>query len=91
MVRSVQRYNEMCHQKRDEDFAKDPSLLFPVETPPFFGDSSRKMGGNIMVTTGGLLTDAHQNVVDASFEPIEGLYATGNRPRMHDCCIRGRI
>ena len=80
MVRSVRHYNELCHLGRDEDFCKDPSLLFPVETPPFFGYASRKKGGNIMVTTGGLLTDADQNVLDRDFEPIPGLYATGN------CC-----
>ena len=80
MVKSVQRYNELCHAKRDEDFGKDPSLLFPVETPPFFGYTGKKSGSNIMVTTGGLLTDENQNVLGQDFEPIAGLYASGN------CC-----
>ena len=79
-VESVKRYNQLCRQGRDEDFGKDPSLLFPVEKPPFFGYSSRKQGANIMVTTGGLLTDEYQNVLNHDYEPIPGLYATGN------CC-----
>ena len=80
MVQSVLRYNELCHAGRDEDFGKDPSLLWPVENPPFFGYTGRKNGGNIMVTTGGLLTDENQNVLGQDLEPIPGLYATGN------CC-----
>ena len=80
MIASVRRYNELCHLGRDEDFGKDASLLWPVEHPPFFGYTGQKKGGNIMVTTGGLMTDENQNVLDQAFEPIPGLYATGN------CC-----
>ena len=35
---------------------------------------------SLLVTVGGLLTDEKQNVLDDEFEPIAGLYATGN------CC-----
>jgi predicted oxidoreductase len=36
----------------------------------------------LMVTTGGLLTDEDQRVLNAAREPIPGLFATGN------CCGR---
>lgn len=36
----------------------------------------------MLCTVGGLLTDANQNVLDQNFDPIPGLYATGN------CCGR---
>lgn len=35
-----------------------------------------------MTTIGGLVTDGTQNVLDQDYEPIPGLYATGN------CCGR---
>ena len=34
----------------------------------------------ILVPVGGLLTDAYQNVLGQEYEPVPGLYATGN------CC-----
>lgn len=36
--------------------------------------------GPIIVTTGGLLTDENQKVLDRDYEPIPELFATGN------CC-----
>lgn len=83
----VARYNQLCHMHRDEDFGKDPHLLHPVEQPPFYACGQRKdsfcPGGQslkLLVTAGGLLTDEHQQVLGMDFEPIPGLYATGN------CC-----
>ena len=78
---SVARYNQFAKAGRDEDFAKDPRLLHPVQTPPFFGyieHSSR--AGAMMVTVAGLETDGDQRVLDDELDPIPGLYATGN------CC-----
>ena len=83
----VARYNGLCHAGRDEDFGKDPHLLFPVERPPFYAcgqlkDSNHPSGQSLklLVTAGGLLTDEHQQVLGEGFTPIPGLYATGN------CC-----
>ena len=83
----VARYNALCHAGRDEDFGKDPHLLYPIEHPPFYACGQRKDSNHpsgqslkLLVTAGGLLTDGHQQVLGQDFEPIPGLYATGN------CC-----
>lgn len=77
---SIARYNELCYAKRDEDFGKAPHLLFPIDKAPYFGYCSEKSPGPFMCTTGGLLTDENQNVLGSDFEPIPGLFASGN------CC-----
>lgn len=80
---SILRYNEICAKGRDDDFGKDAKLLRPLDQWPLylqFNDFNYL--GRIMCTCGGLLTDQRQNVLDDSFEPIPGLYATGN------CCGR---
>lgn len=80
---SVERYNSMAENGRDTDFGKDARVLFKLDTPPFFGEiSTRRTIGMIMVTTGGLLTDEDQRVLNAEKKPIPGLFATGN------CCGR---
>lgn len=85
MLDSVARYNEACRRGRDEDFGKDPSLLVPLDTPPYYAMlTDRTKGGAMgpMVTVDGLWTDDNQQVYDQQLNPIPGLYATGN------CCGR---
>lgn len=84
-LREVARYNELCHAGHDIDFGKEPHLLFPIEKAPFYACGTRKdshfPGGQslkLLVTVSGLLIDEHQQVLDADFEPIPGLFATGN-------------
>jgi len=77
-VASVTRYNEMCAQGRDDDFGRDPAVLFPVEQAPFYACTFDPELGETMVTMGGILTDGNQNAVDKDYEPIPGLYVTGN-------------
>ena len=80
---SILRYNEICEKGRDDDFGKDAKLLRPLtEWPLFLQFNDFDYVGRIMCTCGGLLTDERQNVLDDGFEPIHGLYATGN------CCGR---
>lgn len=79
-VASVSRYNELAHKGKDEDFAKDPRQLHPIEKAPFyaFAENVRQVGF-LMVTVCGLVVDEHQQVIaKADDEPIPGLYATGN-------------
>jgi predicted oxidoreductase len=80
---SILRYNEICKAGRDDDFGKDAKLLRPLDQwPMFIQFNDLNYLGRIMCTCGGLLTDERQNVLDDDFEPIPGLYATGN------CCGR---
>lgn len=82
---SVKRYNELCDAEKDTDFGKDPQLLHPILKAPFYACGNRKdshhPGGQslkLLVTVSGLLIDGNQQVLGMDFEPIEGLYATGN-------------
>jgi fumarate reductase flavoprotein subunit len=77
---SVGRYNELAHKGVDEDFAKDPIMLHPVEKPPFYGSVEQKAGnvGSFTVTLGGLRINAEQQVLGEDYRPVPGLYASGN-------------
>lgn len=84
-LETVRRYNELCHARKDSDFGKDSHLLHPIEKGPFYAcgqmKDSYKPGGQslkLLVTVSGLLIDENQQVLDDRFEPIPGLYATGN-------------
>lgn len=76
---SIERYNQMCDQKHDDDFFKDPNMLLPIREAPFFGyktDYALSVG---LTTVTGMWTDNNQRCIDdQTHEPIEGLYATGN-------------
>lgn len=85
LLDSVARYNAFCRSGRDEDFGKDPSLLVPLDTAPYYAMvTDRTEGGAMgpMVTVDGLWTDDHQQVYDQQLGVIPGLFATGN------CCGR---
>lgn len=82
---TVARYNAVCKEGRDTDFGKDPRLLHPISRPPFYAcgnmkDSHHPRGQSLklLVTVGGLMVDSGQRVLGMDFEPIPGLYATGN-------------
>lgn len=82
---AVARYNELCRAGRDTDFGKDEKLLRPIEKGPFYACGQLKdacrpgaQSLSLLVTVSGLLIDHRQQVLDEHFEPIPGLYATGN-------------
>ena len=78
-IASVDRYNELARKGKDEDFAKDPRQLHPIEKAPFYAFCENVRGvGFLMVTVCGLVVDEHQQVLNRDDEPIPGLYATGN-------------
>jgi hypothetical protein len=84
-VGTVKRYNEMCRNKKDNDYEKDSNLLHEIKNAPFYAvgqlkDSHNPIGQSfkLLVTVSGLLIDENQQVLDEEFEPIDGLYATGN-------------
>lgn len=77
----IAHYNELCYAGADTDFDKQPDLMIPIETPPFYGAASENTGRTStgLVTLAGLLTDENLNVMKADrSEPIKGLYAAGN-------------
>ncbi|MBS5450290.1 MAG: FAD-dependent oxidoreductase [Coriobacteriia bacterium] len=75
---TVEHYNELCAAGVDDDFGKDPRFLFAVENGPFYTHVTEPALGFALVTTGGFVTTNDQQVLDENYQPIEGLYATGN-------------
>lgn len=88
--RTVARFNAMAVCGRDDDFGKGESLfdryygdpgvqpnpcLAPLHKAPFY--AVRVDAGDIG-TKGGLLTNAHAQVLHQDGKPIQGLYAIGN-------------
>jgi len=73
---SVERYNQLSHGGRDEDFGKNPMRMFPVEKPPFY---AAKFTPALMIAVlGGLQSDEEARVYDNEGRVIPGLYVAGN-------------
>lgn len=78
-VNSVNRFNELAEQGRDDDFGRDPRVLWKLEPPYYAQATSNFMIGMMMVTVGGgPITDGHSNVLNDAYKPIPHLYAAGN-------------
>jgi hypothetical protein len=78
-VESINNYNTYCDNGADAQYGRYKEVLFPVKKAPFFATvvSGLHMG-DIMCTVGGILTDGEQNALDKGYEPIPGLYVSGN-------------
>ncbi len=74
----VEEYNQYCEDGADQQFGRDPQVLFPVKQAPFYAVKFEPELGETMVTMGGILTDGEQNAIDKNYEPIPGLYVSGN-------------
>ena len=85
-IEQIKRYNELCAAGSDEDYGKDASAMIAVDEGPFYGITASFGPGSttpMMVTMSGMLTDDDLRVLDASGNPIKGLYVAGN-------CLGGR-
>jgi len=73
---TVARYNDDVAHGRDSLFFKDPSVMVPCASPPFYGVALRP---TVMPVTGfGLRIDADAHVLRAQDDlPIPGLFAAG--------------
>jgi predicted oxidoreductase len=74
-VATVKRYNEIVASGKDSDFGKPADLLYPVDTPPFYGILRTV---RLSTICSGLLVDENHQCLDADAKPIKGLYAIGN-------------
>ncbi|MDT5225385.1 MAG: 3-oxosteroid 1-dehydrogenase [Mycobacterium sp.] len=86
LAATVARFNAFAAAGVDEDFARGgeafdrafsggASPLVPIDRPPFHAAA---FGISDLGTKGGLRTDSAARVLDASGNPIPGLYAAGN-------------
>ena len=77
LLKSIERYNELCRKGVDEDFGKTAKRMFPIATPPYY--AGKISVGHMIVCMGGLICDPETgNVLDKDHKGIEGLYAAGN-------------
>ena len=77
-VQQIADWNQYCADGADQQFGRDAAVLFPVDTPPYYACKFEPVLGETMVTLGGIITDGEQNALDKDFNPIPGLYVTGN-------------
>lgn len=87
LLDEIAHYNEMCAAGKDTDWGRDPQLMLPIDTPPFFGVSTVTSKGMVrpgLVQHGGVVANDVQQVLRKDDSVIKGLYATGN-------CIGGRF
>ena len=68
-------YNTYAEQGYDEEYQVNPSILFPISTPPFYG--AKTTGVTFLTVMGGLRTDANLQICEDDDTPIEGLYCVG--------------
>ncbi len=69
------RYNELYDMQSDEDFGKPAYRLSELRTAPFYGFW---MGGCLLTTEQGILTNEKAQAVNDAKEVIEGLYVAGD-------------
>jgi fumarate reductase flavoprotein subunit len=71
---TIDEYNAFCDDKHDGLFAKDRRYLLPLRTPPYYA-----IKGHIGLcdTYGGIKINENMEALDASDNPIPGLYAAG--------------
>ena len=73
---SIEKYNRWAAQGNDEEYHVDPSVLKPIDTPPFYAAITKGM--SFLTILGGLRTNAKMQVCDEDDEPIPGLYNVGS-------------
>ncbi len=75
---TVDRYNQMAAQKRDDDFGCDPQKLFPLNTAPYIACSAA--AAPAFAAYAGLKANGNLQVLNKEGEAIKGLWTAGN------CC-----
>lgn len=77
-VEAVQTYDAYAAAGKDDDYAKSADMMFRISEPPYFAEKLQRNANIVLVTLSGLFIDGDGRCLDQNFEPIEGLYATGN-------------
>ena len=73
---TIERYNKLAEQGRDDDFGKRADRLYPIVEPPFYG--TKMDGAFAFCMTHGVLADADCHALDEDHNIIPGLYVAGN-------------
>lgn len=73
-VETINRWNDMCDTGEDTDFYFPSEMMYKIDTPPYY---TTLEGAESLSTAGGLQIDRHSRVLNADFQPIQGLFAVG--------------
>jgi succinate dehydrogenase/fumarate reductase flavoprotein subunit len=71
---TLDRWNELCRKRKDEDFGRPPGTMTTIKAPPFYVGEVWPVVSN---TQGGPIHNAKQQVINVFGEPIPRLYAAG--------------
>lgn len=74
-IATVARYNVMYEMGKDEDFGKEFYRMSSITKAPFYGSW---YGASLLTTCDGLRINEKMQVMGTDYNPIEGLYATGD-------------
>lgn len=74
-VATINRWNEMCDNGRDEDYGYPAEHMHRIDAAPFY--ATREMAESL-ATSGGLQVNEYSQVLNTRGLPIAGLYALGN-------------
>jgi fumarate reductase flavoprotein subunit len=75
LIPTIERYNWCCDEGYDYDFDKPLPFMKPIRRAPFY---AAKMGAALLATLGGLKINTRTQILDTEWQPISGLYGTGN-------------
>ena len=75
LQQALDTYNGYCDEGVDEEFGKDPEWLIPVKGGSYY---AFKLKLAFFTTVGGLKVSLQNEVLDADWNPIPGLYAGGS-------------
>lgn len=74
VMATVARYNEFAKNGFDEEYHKNPELLFPIENGPFYMFGSAAWN---LVMCGGIRSNKHMQALNEQDEVVPGLYVLG--------------
>lgn len=77
-VEAVNTYDAYAAAGKDEDYAKPADMMFRISEGPFYAEKLVRNANIVLVTLAGLYIDGNGQCLDQKFEPIPGLFATGN-------------
>ncbi len=72
---TVERYNELYDQQKDDDFGKPAYRLSAIRKAPFYGCW---LGASLLTTEQGIAINEKGQALDNDNKPMEGLYVTGD-------------
>lgn len=75
LLKTVERYNQLCDKGHDDDFGKKPEFLQPVRYGKIYALEMCNCTYNII---GGIRINEECQVLTGDGTPIEGLYAAGD-------------